>query len=51
MKNAARVLDLQEYRRRRAEEKVPVPAEPVVMPAAPVAWVPVWLWVPVVLVR
>jgi hypothetical protein len=40
----ARVIDLDEYRRRRAarrEQAAPAPAIP------PVLWVPVWMWVPV----
>jgi hypothetical protein len=35
----ARVLDLDEYRRRRAPKWVSVVVTPV--------WLPVWLWVPV----
>lgn len=39
----ARVIDLDEYRRRRAEQRERTqPAMP-----APVMWVPVWVWVPV----
>lgn len=40
----ARVIDLDEYRRRRSQRNEP--ALPAVMPP-PIVWVPVWLWVPV----
>lgn len=39
----ARVIDLTEYRQRRAA-KTEQPA--AVAPVQPVLWVPVWLWVP-----
>jgi len=42
MEPQARVIDLEQYRRRRAEQRER--AQPV-MPA-PVMWVPVWVWVP-----
>ncbi len=38
-----RVIDLEEYRRRR-EEKASTPA--VAPGPTPVVWVPVWMWVP-----
>ena len=39
----ARVIDLTEYRRRRAAKL----GSPVFAPGiAPVVWVPVWMWVP-----
>lgn len=44
--NGARVVDIDEYRRRRASRRVSL----VVAPAQPAAlapvWLPVWLWVP-----
>ncbi len=39
----ARVIDLDEYRRRRAARSDRPAAPPA---AAPVLWVPVWMWVP-----
>ena len=39
----ARVIDLTEYRRRRAEKT----EQHAIFPAVPqVVWVPVWMWVP-----
>lgn len=39
----ASVIDLAEYRRRRAEKSARTLAVPAVQP---VVWVPVWMWVP-----
>ncbi len=39
----ARIIDLDEYRRRRVERS----AQPPLALAPPIVWVPVWLWVPV----
>jgi len=40
----ARVIDLEEYRRRREEKRRATPAAPVL--SAPMVWIPVWMWVP-----
>ncbi len=44
----ARVIDLEEYRRRRAA-KTDQRAATAEMP--PVVWIPVWMWVPFWLIR
>jgi hypothetical protein len=39
----ARVIDLEEYRRRReVRSEQPAP----MLPVPPIVWVPVWMWVP-----
>ncbi len=40
----ARVIDLQEYRRRREARRGAATSVPAVAPA--MVWVPVWMWVP-----
>ena len=43
---AAKVVDLEEFRRRRVErDRDSVRPAPVVL--APVVWYPVWVWMPV----
>ncbi len=39
----ARVIDLTEYRRKRAQKTEQAAVVPAVQP---VVWVPVWMWVP-----
>jgi hypothetical protein len=51
MATTARVIDLEDFRRRRlAAAEVPSdkhPPMPRVAAVAPVVWVPVWVWMPV----
>ncbi len=41
---SARVIDLDEYRRRREEKRREAPAPVASLPQ--LVWIPVWMWVP-----